>query len=907
MKKAEQHEKMKFFLVAAAIFLALVPIAAAIPQPSAEFYGSVLMHGEPGVAALNITAFDSSLQCGNFTVKTAGRYGLLSCLGDDSDTVQVEGAAEGDNITFRINSTPAFVINGLNNWSTGSFHYTDILGLKNDSPYMYGCENATLPEDSAGSSVYIDLWVCAYDGNDNISDMTFVVSSDYNSSLISCYVSLNRYFTCNNPSQDANGLSYSMATVTNSLLLSWSARINVNVTPVNDAPYFVQNLTTQYTQDGANFSYKVNCSDIDGPATYYYDNTSLFNISSAGMINFSAVQADVGNHSIAITCGDGSLNTTQNFTLAVNDVNNPPTLYPIGLLQAAEDVQFLTTITAYDPDNDTLIFADNTSLFEINSTTGIINFTPSLSQVGNYSINISVTDDEFTAYEIINFTIRRGAFCGDTSCGGTEDCANCPADCGACLLPEEPSVEPGEGAGALPGTSAGFGGVGAGAGAAARAGGAGGGVRCTASWQCSVWGECIDSFQTRTCKDTRKCGTTANKPQEKRECGVVQPETCFDGIKNGNEEGIDCGGSCEKKCKRELFAGLQIPEIKWPEIHIGRRLPWLLILAILIISGLMVGGDQVYVKHIRKAPFAVHKEKARKYRRIRRMLYQTIFNILGLTLIASVYYYRLSTCPSCLIENIWMPGIIAVILPIAIAAMMKKLEYSEYKKNVAERRLKITHELQVKQLARLETKMLLQLEEQILDDIRKYMADNPETELAGFGEMLNELIKLHADLLVYKPLGQEAVKAIEEAAANEKLAGLSKEHFKIAQLIDDMKMLLANIAPSDGLLKSERHFMAGVEDVAADAYIMSILMSDENLTSLYNKLVDAYNAIKKVQADIKEEEKEQQKEENAFLSALKDFFDKKELAEANKGDRKWVKIFNLLVDINDHYAKKLAE
>ena len=35
--------------------------------------------------------------------------------------------------------------------------------------------------------------------------------------------------------------------------------------------------------------------------------------------------------------------------------------------------------------------------------------------------------------------------------------------------------------------------------------------------------------------------------------------TCFDNVLNGNEQGIDCGGSCEKLCQNSFFS----PLVKW--------------------------------------------------------------------------------------------------------------------------------------------------------------------------------------------------------------------------------------------------------------------------------------------------------------------------------------------------------
>ncbi len=69
---------------------------------------------------------------------------------------------------------------------------------------------------------------------------------------------------------------------------------------------------------------------------------------------------------------------------------------------------------------------------------------------------------------------------------------------------------------------------------------------CTSNWSCSAWSECINETQTRTCEDSNNCNSEEGKPETSQSCEM--PETCFDGIKNQNEKGIDCGGVCEKRC-----------------------------------------------------------------------------------------------------------------------------------------------------------------------------------------------------------------------------------------------------------------------------------------------------------------------------------------------------------------------
>lgn len=46
---------------------------------------------------------------------------------------------------------------------------------------------------------------------------------------------------------------------------------------------------------------------------------------------------------------------------------------------------------------------------------------------------------------------------------------------------------------------------------------------CFPDWQCSAWGTCVDSIQTRVCTDVNACGVDAGKPAESRACEVEPP------------------------------------------------------------------------------------------------------------------------------------------------------------------------------------------------------------------------------------------------------------------------------------------------------------------------------------------------------------------------------------------------
>ena len=66
---------------------------------------------------------------------------------------------------------------------------------------------------------------------------------------------------------------------------------------------------------------------------------------------------------------------------------------------------------------------------------------------------------------------------------------------------------------------------------------------CIERWECTEWSQCFPSgLMFRSCTDMNDCGTLLRKPREQMECNYTG--TCYDGIKNQGEEGVDCGGPC---------------------------------------------------------------------------------------------------------------------------------------------------------------------------------------------------------------------------------------------------------------------------------------------------------------------------------------------------------------------------
>lgn len=73
-------------------------------------------------------------------------------------------------------------------------------------------------------------------------------------------------------------------------------------------------------------------------------------------------------------------------------INHPPSIQAIPTQNANVSQLFTYQANGTDTDGHIITYYDNATLFDIDSTTGLISFTPTASQRGNYSIKITVRD-----------------------------------------------------------------------------------------------------------------------------------------------------------------------------------------------------------------------------------------------------------------------------------------------------------------------------------------------------------------------------------------------------------------------------------------------------------------------------------------------------------------------------------
>ena len=347
-----------------------------------------------------------------------------------------------------------------------------------------------------------------------------------------------------------------------------SKNINITAIEVNNAPAISSITTKTIWNQGENntlyhdfnFNDLEDGSESDENLNYtinFSNNEDLFNITSKGIINFTADNTtelgvynisicvrDLGltnpyqNISLCLPLGDSiPITSCEDFSLTITNENRNPNItdyYPINLSFSSSSTKNLYfNITKTDPDGtipDGFWYVDDVEkeIDKGNSSDEFYyNFGCGVS--GNHTIKAIISDGELNDSVQWNISLRSVA---------------CP-------------VPPPDGGG-----------------------GGGGGLSCIEKWGCEEWNNCqnlesliflnqIDyetqeliiercslfnwnkeqcGFQTRECNDFNYCKTNLSKPGIIRECYYSETPDCSDGIKNCHdgfcEILIDCGGPC---------------------------------------------------------------------------------------------------------------------------------------------------------------------------------------------------------------------------------------------------------------------------------------------------------------------------------------------------------------------------
>jgi len=169
---------------------------------------------------------------------------------------------------------------------------------------------------------------------------------------------------------------------------------DLTVTNVNDPPVITTQAVPDATED-VEYSVNYNATDADGDPVVWSLNTSASWLTIdpvTGVLSGIPANDDVGAYGVSISAYDGNGGWDwQNYTLTVQNVNDPPTIMTPDVVNATEDQPYMLDYEAYDEDGDSLTWTlwTNATWLSFNDTSGLLYGTPADSDVGTFWVNIS--------------------------------------------------------------------------------------------------------------------------------------------------------------------------------------------------------------------------------------------------------------------------------------------------------------------------------------------------------------------------------------------------------------------------------------------------------------------------------------------------------------------------------------
>ena len=156
----------------------------------------------------------------------------------------------------------------------------------------------------------------------------------------------------------------------------------------------------------------VTATDADGDSLTYSISGSEINInSSTGVMTFASAPdyETKSSYSATVSVSDGGNSVNQNITVNINNLNdNAPSFTSNATFTADENQTSIGTVTATDPEGDSITYAISGSEINIDSSSGVLTFAsaPDYETKSSYSATVTASDGTNSATQTITVNIN---------------------------------------------------------------------------------------------------------------------------------------------------------------------------------------------------------------------------------------------------------------------------------------------------------------------------------------------------------------------------------------------------------------------------------------------------------------------------------------------------------------------
>ncbi|NQU11577.1 putative Ig domain-containing protein, partial [bacterium] len=182
---------------------------------------------------------------------------------------------------------------------------------------------------------------------------------------------------------------------------------------VNNAPVLAP-IGNKTVNEGATLAFTVSASDPDGDSLSYsasgLPSGASFNTSSR-VFYWVPGAGQAGSYPVTFTVSDGSLSDSEVVTITVGNggtVNNAPVLAPIGNKTVNEGATLAFTVSASDPDGDSLSYSSTglPSGASFNTSSRVFSWTPGYTQAGVYQATFTASDGSLADSETVTLMVN---------------------------------------------------------------------------------------------------------------------------------------------------------------------------------------------------------------------------------------------------------------------------------------------------------------------------------------------------------------------------------------------------------------------------------------------------------------------------------------------------------------------
>jgi hypothetical protein len=195
--------------------------------------------------------------------------------------------------------------------------------------------------------------------------------------------------------------------------------VTITVNNVNRPPVLAA-IGNKSVSENITLSFSVSATDPDGDTvTYSYSGLPVGASFSSQTFNWTPTYAQTGTYQITFTASDGQAQDFETVTITVKHVNRPPVLSAIGNKSVYVDDILPFSVSATDPDGDTVQFSADGSPSGATFASQSFNWQPVSTQVGSHQVTFVASDGELQDSETITITV----FAADTAPPSVTNCS----------------------------------------------------------------------------------------------------------------------------------------------------------------------------------------------------------------------------------------------------------------------------------------------------------------------------------------------------------------------------------------------------------------------------------------------------------------------------------------------------